>query len=183
MKGVFFKDTVAHTTGQVIVCDVLNIDNDVYLFGTPKSEEAQIQRISPEEINAVGLVTAGKTNKEAIRELVEFYQRPDLDKTSAIFLYDFYGQAQYFGSQPSQEQLEASKRRMSQHYKEAQLPERVKRQGMTVVIGEKAGQLVGEVCISGTIEDRDKEIAGHTLYLLSRSADGHWRFINFDISF
>ena len=148
-----------------------NTDNDRYAFDAPEKAT-----IPPEELETIGLAAPGRGDEGAIRELVEFYQRPDLDGGSLALLWDFEGQAHYFGRpQGQQASMSAFVRKVP-----GRLPDGAKREGMAVMIGERAGQMVGEVRISGTRIHEGKTFRGRTLSLLSKTDDGHWRFINFD---
>ena len=110
--------------------------------------------------------------------MVEFYQRPDLDGVSSVSLWDFNGSAQYFGlSQEKRDVLEARHRQSSDVT--GQLLKRIKRERVDVMVGERAGQMVGEAQVFGAVEHEGKEIRCGMRYLLSKTDDGHWRFINF----
>jgi hypothetical protein len=148
------------------------IDNDRQEFGAPEA------KIPPEQLAAVGKVDSTRTDEQAIHELVAFYQRPDLDVPTSASLWDFEGMVRYFGMPPEQKERTEARHRENKRAP-GQLPRGVKGEKVAVVIGERAGQVVAEVSVTGTLENGGKEIPGRASYLLSKTDDGRWRFINF----
>jgi len=143
-------------------------------------EAATGGRISAEQLDAIGLVGAGKTDEMAIRELVAFYQRPDLDVNSSVDLQDLRATARYFGM-PAAYALQRETELREEAEISGQIPAGMEQEEWSITVAERDGQIVGQVRIPLRLTADGKVQQGRMLYLAARS-NARWRFINFDMS-